>query len=67
MYVSGYKASCFCFRTQYFSNPRYKLFHSFLSKFFNLLCHKPLLGSSNSVANTDMMSEILTNGIQFSD
>ena len=27
----------------------------------------PILGSSNSAANKDMMSKILTNGVQFSD
>ena len=28
----------------------------------NLLPHKPILGSSNSAANKEMMSKILTNG-----
>ena len=29
---------------------------------FNRLPHLPMLGSSNSAANKDMMSKILTNG-----
>ena len=29
--------------------------------------HMPILGSSNSAANKDMMSKILTMGIQFPD
>ena len=29
---------------------------------FNTLPHMPILGSSNSAANKDMMSKILTNG-----
>ena len=33
----------------------------------NRLPHMPILDSSNSAANKDMMSKILTNGIQFSD
>ena len=30
--------------------------------FMNPLPHKPILGSSNSVANNNMMSKILTDG-----
>ena len=34
---------------------------------FNTLPHMPILGSSNSAANKDMMSNIWTNGVQSSD
>ena len=33
-----------------------------MHKFINLLPHMPILGSSNSAANKDMMSKIWTNG-----
>ena len=34
---------------------------------FNPSHHMPILGSSNSAANKDMMSKTLTNGDKFSD
>ena len=34
---------------------------------FNPLPDMPILGSSNSAANKDMMSNIWTNGVQLSD
>ena len=35
--------------------------------FFNPLPRIPILGSSNSAANKNMMSKTWTNGVQFSD
>ena len=34
---------------------------------FNPLPHMPVLGSSNTAANKDMISKIWTNGVQLSD
>ena len=37
------------------------------TKFINPLPHIPILGSSNSAAQKNMMSKIWTNGVQLSD